>query len=164
MYWRSNDSGIWAERPTLLNFLFESNIWDQIFTARVRSTTGGYIFTLFTIFWGGGTLFPGLGRGVPHSQVQMGGYPIQLTGGYPIQLTGGGTPSSWWGIPPSQAGGTPLPEQHRVCLLRGVWYASCFHAGGLSCLGSDVDLRRFETKIKIEKTNSLSRESWLSRT
>ena len=59
----------------------------------------------------------------------MEGYPIQPKGGYPIQLMGGTPPGK--GVPPSR--GTPLPEQHSVCLRRGGRYVSCVHAGGLSC-------------------------------
>ena len=84
----------------------------EIFTARVRSTTGGYVFTLYTICGGGeggypiqlmgGTPFPGLDGGYPIQL--MGGTPFPgLDGGYPIQLMGGvPLPSSRQvGVPPS---------------------------------------------------------------
>ena len=66
----------------------------------------------------------GAARGVP-SQVQPGGYPA---GGYPAL---GST------LPGGQGGtllgrGTQL-GQHREYLLHGGRYASCVHAGGLSC-------------------------------
>ena len=62
----------------------------------------------------GGTTFPG--EGVLPSQAG-GWYYLQVEG---ITFPGGG-------------GGHPLPEQHSVYLLRGRQYASCVHAGGLSC-------------------------------
>ena len=51
-----------------------------------------------------------------------GGGQVQLAGG------GGGVRSSWWG------GGSAKIEQHREYLLHGGRYASCIHAGGLSCI------------------------------
>ena len=92
------------------------------------------------------------------SQVQ-GGYPIPGPGGYPILGPGRGCPP---GIPPHLAGGRlpgvpphlaggcppgvsptwqggarpgtpPYQEQHSMYLLHGGRYASCVHAGGLSC-------------------------------
>ena len=71
---------------------------------------------------GGGTL----ARGVPWPG---GGYPareVHPPGGYPA----GGVP--WPGGVPCR-GGTQL-GQHREYLLHGGRYASCVHAGGLSCL------------------------------
>ena len=82
-------------------------------------------------------------------------YSLPRSGwGYPFQgLAGGSTPF------PSQSGGTPFsdlgrwynpvltwdldrgcpqPEQHSVYLLHGRRYASCIHAGGLSCCLCDV--------------------------
>ena len=96
---------------------------------------------------------PGLDRGVPPSQVWMGVFPIPGldVGGLPrvppwpgldwipppppgldgvplLTMTGWGTPPhGWMGYPPS-----PL-EQHSEHLLCGRRYASCVHAGGLSC-------------------------------
>ena len=69
-------------------------------------------------------------RGVP-CQASWGGYPGR--GGYPGwggTLAGGRYPG--WGAYPGQ-GGTQL-GQHREYLLHGGRYASCVHAGGLSCL------------------------------
>ena len=98
--------------------------------------------------WGswGGTL-PGPAGGVP-CQVQPGGYPGlgwgTLAGGYPGQggtlargYPGRGVP---WpgGVPcqgrgyPGRGAGTQL-GQHREYLLHSGRYASCVHAGGLSC-------------------------------
>ena len=99
--------------------------------------------------------------GVPHSQVQVGvppfqvqvgvptwGYPFPGPGGTPSQVQAGGTPFPGpvrgLGVPPPGKGVSPcagqipglgytLPEQHSVYLLRGGRYASCVHAGGLSC-------------------------------
>ena len=87
-----------------------------------------------------------------------GGTPIQLTWGYPILLTGVTpsiwmmgvvTPSSWQWVPPLELDcstphrtwmGYPPPhqetEQQSKHLLRSRWYASCVHAGGISCVRS----------------------------
>ena len=80
--------------------------------------------------WGGGT----------PSQVQVGGgYPVSGPGGVPHLRSGGGTQSQVWGGIPSQVrGGThstpPRPRNSKHLLwLRGGRYASCVHAGGLSC-------------------------------
>ena len=73
-----------------------------IITARVRSMTGGYVFTGVCLlnFWGypiqlmgGGTL----------SQVWM-GVPNPASGGTPSQVWTGGTPSSQWGVPHPRSG------------------------------------------------------------
>ena len=46
----------------------------------------------------------------------------------------GGTPHSGMGYPPARSGwGTPRIGQQKEYLLRGGRYASCVHAGGLSC-------------------------------
>ena len=90
--------------------------------------------------WGGVTL-PGPAGGYP---VGGGGYPGwggTLAGGYPVGgYPGRGYPG--WGVPcwggyPARGGypgrgGTQL-GQHREYLLHGGQYASCVHAGGLSC-------------------------------
>ena len=92
----------------------------NIITDRVRSTTGGYVFTgvcLLTV--GGGVTPPGQARGYPGQ--------IQIWGGYPGQDQMGGTPArSRWGTPPSTG-------QQMEYLIHRSRYASCVHAGGLSC-------------------------------
>ena len=108
---------------------------------------------------GRGYPIPGLGRGedhprsgwgVPHPRSGWWGYP-----GYPPDQVWRGVPrlpplarSGWcrvpvvlppWldGVPPTMAGwGTPL-HQHSEHLLHSGRYASCVHAGGLSCWGED---------------------------
>ena len=71
-------------------------------------------------------------RGVP-CQVQPGGRGTlpggTLQGGYPAggYLAGGGYP----------AGGTQLGQQKEYS-LHGGWYASCVHAGGLSCFNNMI--------------------------
>ena len=80
--------------------------------------------------WQGGTLVGGVPcpGGVPWPGVPwLGGYPAQggtLARGYPV----------WGGTLPR--GGTQL-GQHREYLLHGGRYASCVHAGGLSCFRSN---------------------------
>ena len=101
-----------------------------IITDRVRSTRGGYIFTLCVCPQEGGYLIQLMGGGTP-SQAQAGGlpcpapggvpcpapggegYPVQVQGGYPVQLQAGGYPvqlqvgGTWLGYSaPGQ--GTPL--------------------------------------------------------
>ena len=116
----------------------------------------GNVFTLFTIFWGGGSTPSQVWRGGYPSQVWMGGYPIPgldrgvpHAGVPPIQVPGqdgvpgvpppntkmGYPPSAGWDTPPppGQDRGVPQLEQHGVYLLRGGRYASHVHAGGLSC-------------------------------
>ena len=96
-----------------------------------------------------GTLFPGQNRGVPPSQVRMGGtlilvwvgvLPHWQYGGSPhpdLERGSSPCPALGWGyispdLGPGQ-GGYSQPEQQSVYLLHGGWYASCVHAGGLSC-------------------------------
>ena len=121
----------------------------------------GNVFSLSTLDGGGGGGYPypimlcnisqnAMGQlgGVP-CQVQPGGVPcqVQLGGPWP-----GGYPArSSWGEPwpggtlPGPAGGVPWPGrysgrggtqlgQHREYLLHSGQYASCVHAGGLSCI------------------------------
>ena len=75
--------------------------------------------------------------GVPSSQAMKAGYSIQLRGrGTPIPGQDGGYHISGQGVPPSIRlyGGIPLEtELHSQYLLHGGRYASCVHAGGLSC-------------------------------
>ena len=79
---------------------------------------------------GGGYLIPGPGRGTL-SQGWMGGYPIPgPDGGVPWGQDGVflAHPGLDW-VPPPLA----RRQQHSEHLLHGGWYASCVHAGGLSC-------------------------------
>ena len=103
------------------------------------------------------------GRGVPHLPPTMTGWgthPIDLGWGTPDLRWGTppemeqgtppemeqGTHPTWDGVPPYLRWGTFWPEmgypqtwggvpppQHSEHLLHGGWYASCVHAGGLSC-------------------------------
>ena len=99
------------------------------------------------------------GRVTPARSDRGGGYPSQVWGGYPGQvlmvrmvprpgpmeggvpqpgLTGGVPQSGPTGGTPARSGqlGTPLlpgTGQHMEYLVSGGRYASCFHAGGLSC-------------------------------
>ena len=106
----------------------------KIFTARVRSTREGNIYTwecLSVHHWGEGAPWTSSRWGGTPSQLRTGVSPSQIRKGYPPSWPGtltGGTP-----IQTLNGGGYPLPEQHSVYLLRGGRYASCFHAGGLSC-------------------------------
>ena len=115
----------------------------SIFTTRVRSTTGGYIFTLSTICGGGGV--PHLAdRGYPLPRSGWEGYPIQLTGGthfpgldggYPIQLMGVPLPRSGWGVPhPADGGATPpaggTPWQGLPTYQSSI-VCTCYAAGGV---------------------------------
>ena len=84
----------------------------------------------------GGGSGPAAGGG----QVQLpgGGGQVQLRGGgggVRSSCWGGGVRSSWQGgVRSSRWGGSAKIEQHREYLLHGGRYASCVHAGGLSCL------------------------------
>ena len=85
--------------------------------------------------WGEGVVpRPGLTGGwIPHPG---------LTGGTPARSDLGGYPSPQQGYPPSRGtpgSGTPPPPgagQHMEYLISGGRYASCVHAGGLSCVRS----------------------------
>ena len=81
----------------------------------------------------------GGGYPLPRSRQGAGYYLPRWRGRYYLPRQGGttsrqGGTTSQVGVPPSQAGGYPLPEQHSMYLLHGGQYASCIHAGGLSCL------------------------------
>ena len=88
------------------------------------------------------------GRGVPISHNALQHFPEchgQTPGGVPCQVQPGGYPvrSSWgvpcWGVPWSGTpprsgwGGTQVGQQKEYSIHCGR-YASCVHAGGLSCL------------------------------
>ena len=98
---------------------------------------------------GGGVPHPGPGGGVPHPSSRRGtscsswGYPLpgpDLGLGTPPYRTGWGTHCARLdGVPPHRPRLMGYPpcqetEQHSEHLLRGGRYASCVHAGGLSCL------------------------------
>ena len=113
-----------------------SPIWQPswIITDRIWRMREGNVFSLSTPVGGGGVPWPGPARG--------GGYPSQVQPGVPprpsqdkgrVPQLGGGT----WGIPYQvRTGGYPPPPrtgQHMEYLIRRGRYASCVHAGGLSC-------------------------------
>ena len=125
-----------ANIPLIVQFIFCSFL-----PPRIRRMTEGNVFTLSTIAgWGYHHLAD---RGVPPSQV--GGYPLPGPGGwqgvppFPHPGWGGGYPfpTSRRGVPPfpdpGGGGGEPQLKQYSVYLLHGRRYASCVHAGGLSC-------------------------------
>ena len=123
-----------------------------IITARIRRMREGNIFSLFTLVgrgvpcprsgWGGGN--PRSEWGGTQSQVWMGwgqypipgpdgGYPILLTGEYPHPRSGQVyCIQDWMGYPLPHPH-PPPPSEDRSALLHGGRYASCVHAGGLSC-------------------------------
>ena len=87
---------------------------------------------------------------VPHPRSRWEGTPSQVwMGGTPSQVQAGGAPFQVWmdwypisglggGYPPYPGlDGIPSPlirrQQHSEHLLCSGWYASCVHAGGLSC-------------------------------
>ena len=137
--------------------------YGSVITARIRSMTGRYCFHRCLPVnisgegvphprsgGGGGYPIPGLAGGIPHPRSDWGGYPIPgLAGGVPHPSGTPLTRSGWvpppprpgTGYPPPDLGlGTPLdlgwgtpPPQHSEHLIRGGRYASCVHAGGLSC-------------------------------
>ena len=100
--------------------------------------TGGYVFTgvcLLRSKWGVppsqvqagvGVPLPRPRWGVPSSQVQVGG---QGDGCSPFPSPGGGHGVP---LPPPPSRSHPRTGE---ALLSGGLYASCVHAGGLSCLG-----------------------------
>ena len=114
-----------------------------LITARVRSTTGGYVFTGVCLFKGVG--YPGLWSQVPSQPLVPGPFwgatpisgPRSLLEGTP-DLAGGhprpkwGTPWPGLGYPPQWGLGCPPPRQGQVKprAYRLLW----FPAGGLSCL------------------------------
>ena len=127
--------GITTERE----LFFKTTV--DLITDRVRSTTGGYIFTGVCLFTRGG----GGGR-LPHLHPII--FPSHNTSTGPMSFPGGvphlhpqtlvrcpfweeGTSvthsrSRWY--PP------PMIGKQREYLIRRGRYASCVHAGGLSCL------------------------------
>ena len=113
--------------------------------ARVRSTTGSYVFIGVCLLTQGDT--PSLARVPPSGPGR--GTPIWTCWGTPPLLphwdlagvphigTWPGYPScqDLAGVPPVQRWGSPTPriEQQMEYLIRGGRYACCIHAGGLFC-------------------------------
>ena len=79
----------------------------------------------------GGGSGPAAGGG---GQVQLGGRIRSSQGGWVRSSRGGGSGPAGGGSGPAGGGGSAKIEQHREYLLHGGQYASCVHAGGLSCL------------------------------
>ena len=95
-----------------------------IITARIRRMGEGTVFSLFVsphLGGVGGTLVRS-GRGVPHLRYGRGVPPGPGMGDPPGQTWDAQT---WDQVPP--------PPRHSEHLRRGGRYASCVHAGGLSC-------------------------------
>ena len=108
----------------------------------------GTVFTgvCLSVISGGTPARSGLG-GTPSQVWGGGGYSSQVWStiktwpGYPPATLGWGTPPTWDGVHPPHQDltrvppwmGYPKTEQHSGHLLRGGQYASCIHAGGLSC-------------------------------
>ena len=111
-----------------------------------------------------------LGQGTPSIKIWP-GYPHLGMGYPPPSRPGQGTPNPGMGYPPDLGWGTPpgwgthltwdgVPpqtEQHSEHLLRGGRYASCVHAGGLSCL-----LILNNTNLKTVLEIYMGREACLS--
>ena len=96
-----------------------------IFTDRVRSTTGRLCFdTCPSVCPQGGTPIRSRQMEYPHPALD-GGVPASLDGGYPLV-------QGWMGVPPSR-GYPPWTGQQMEYLTRRGRFASCVHAGGLSC-------------------------------
>ena len=108
------------------------------------------------------------------------GTPIRLDGGPPAP-----SPLGWMGYPPPPL--SQEAEQHREYLVRGGWYASCVHAGGIYFLVFDLlplidklwyqlsmwhlcpmrypilaGLRSIDNKSFNENTNSHGMKFWIS--
>ena len=103
----------------------------------------GNSFSLFVCPHWGGVPWPGSDGRYP-SQVQMGGIPARSKWVNPGQGWGtphpevGYPPGQGW-VPPTRDGISPPPQEY---LIRDGWYASCVHAGGLSCF-----LKRFTENL-----------------
>ena len=105
-----------------------------LITACIRRMGEGNVFSLFTSGGGGGTHIPKCFATLPRMPWGSQGVPCQVQpGGVPWYHGRGGTLAG--GVPwlgGTLPGGTQL-GQHREYLLHGGRYASCIHAGGLSC-------------------------------
>ena len=113
-------------------FAWQTN---NLITARIRRMTGGYIFSLSTLFWGEGVPDPALDRGGTRSSLGWGGTRSSLgQGGVPDPaLDRGGTQSSLgWGGYPIQPwmGGYPIQPW-----TRGVPNPALDRGGSRSSLG-----------------------------
>ena len=104
---------------------------------------------------------PARSRGYPRYPPGPGmGYPPGPGMGYPPDL-GWGTPQTLDGVPPRHGMGypprsemgypPPRTDQHSEHLLRGGRYASCVHAGGLSCF-KKCDRPKIKTDGSIPST------------
>ena len=92
-----------------------------------------------------------MGEGVP-----------TLNRGY-IPWPGGGTYLGQWHLPWSKIGLPPQEiEQHSEYLLRGGRYASCIHAGGLSCLWIflAVWVKTWKMYVIFSEASYTQSESW----
>ena len=100
----------------------------------------GHVSVHLSVHRGGTPTRSGRGGGGPQPGSD-GGYPGQVrTGGTPARSRWGEVPwpgpdvDTQGGVPPSRDEVPPLQlGQQKEYLLRGGRYASCVHAGGLSC-------------------------------
>ena len=118
--------------------------------------------------WGGGVPQPGLDGGMeyppdlgwatPHHQ-DLAGVPPYPGMDTPPPDLGWGTPTikTWLGYPPTLGWGTPppqtwdgVPPSHSEHLLRGGWYASCVHAGGISYCSLILTCRLCTLKFLVQ--------------
>ena len=113
-----------------------------------RRNGEGTVFTGICLLTGGYPHLP-TGGGGSHSALWGEGIPSSLMEGTPIQPNGGVPHSPRPGLdgvppPPPARTGWGYPPEGTVdeYLIRGGQYASCVHAGGLSCLNyiSEVSL------------------------
>ena len=107
----------------------------QFVTARIRRMREGNVFSLFTSGGGGVPVSHNALQHFPECHGAAGGgtLPGPAGGGYPgrgVPWQGKGGTLAGRGYP--GWGGTQL-GQHREYLLHSGRYASCVHAGGLSC-------------------------------
>ena len=148
----------------------------HIFTARVRSTTGRYCFhRCLSVHRGGGeggVSQGGRGGSAGGRGGSAGGEGWVSQGGGQLGGRGGSAGGEGWvsrgegwvsrgggvgqrggeGWVSGGEGGSAKIEQHREYLLHGGRYASCVHAGGLSC---SVLFLKKKRKLVNECYNSL---------
>ena len=105
--------------------MMETVTLSTIITARVRSTTGRYCFHRCLSVHRGGSGPAGRGGGVRSSWLGGGSGRVGRGGSGPASRGGSG--------PAGRGGGSAKIWQQKELLLRGGRYASCVHAGGLSC-------------------------------